>query len=89
MVVNMEQHVTIKFCQKAGFNARKTHEMLKKVYGDVVLKCTAVFEWFSCFCDDRNSPYNDKKTGCSSSSRINENNERVTTAIKNLYFQSK
>ncbi|XKL60208.1 hypothetical protein PGB90_001224 [Kerria lacca] len=82
MDVNVEQYVTIKFCQKAGFNATNTLEILTNVYSSSALKRTTVFGWFGRFCDGRESLYDDERPGHPVSTHFTENIAHVAIALK-------
>ncbi len=47
MEKTIEQRATIRFCWKAGFNATKIFEMIRKVYGESAVHCATVFRWYN------------------------------------------
>jgi hypothetical protein len=61
--------VNIKFCVKLGKTPAETYEMLQTVYGDKVLSCNSVFEWFKQFKDGCEDLQDDPRRGCSSTSQ--------------------
>ncbi len=50
-----EQHAAICFCWKAGFNAAKTFEIIKKIYGESAVYLATVFCWYNEFSKERES----------------------------------
>jgi hypothetical protein len=50
-----EQWENVKFCQKLGRSASETFQMIRQVYGEEALDCSAVFKWHKRFAQGRNS----------------------------------
>jgi hypothetical protein len=71
--VNVEQCVNVKFCVRIGKSATDTYDMLKKVYGDLCLPHTQVFEWFIRFKEGREEIGDDQRPGCPSTSKKDAN----------------
>jgi len=58
-----EQCINMKFCFKLQKSAKEINEMLKLVYGDVVVTMKMVYKWFERFhngCESRQSRSNIK-----------------------------
>jgi len=49
MSENLKRRVYIKFCRKLGKTAIETYQMLSVTYGDEIISCAHVFEWFKRF----------------------------------------
>ncbi len=47
----IEHRVAIRFYWKAGFNAAKTIEMIRKVHGESVVYRPTVFYWYNAFSE--------------------------------------
>jgi hypothetical protein len=58
-----EQGANIKFCQKLGKSLSETVNMMKQVYGEEALGCSAVFKWHQCFAQGRDSLEDDERSG--------------------------
>jgi hypothetical protein len=57
------ERANIKFSFKAGKTATETFQLIKQAYGDNVLSCTRVFEWFSRFRGGRENLEDDELSG--------------------------
>jgi hypothetical protein len=51
--VKVQQGVNVKFLAKLGKSAIEMYNLLMKVYGDELLSCTQVLEWFKRFKEGR------------------------------------
>jgi len=78
-----EQRINMKFCFKLQKSAKKkTHEMLKLVYGDAAVTMKMVYMWFKRFCNGCESVEEDEISGGPSTSKSQENVERVSEMIR-------
>jgi len=76
-----EQRINKKFSFKLQRRAQETHEMLKSVYGDAVTMKT-VYKWFERFRYGCESVEDDERSGRPSTSKTQENVERVSEMIR-------
>ncbi len=51
MEKTIEQHAAICFCWKGSFNATKTFEKIRKVYGESAVHCATAFRWYNAFSE--------------------------------------
>jgi len=77
-----EQHINTKFCLKPQKSAKETHEMLKLVYYDTAVTMKTVYKWFKLFCNGCESVEDEEILGCPSTSKTQENVERVSKTIR-------
>lgn len=69
-----EQRTNIKFLGKSG---REILEMLETVYGESAMKHGTVYKWVDRFREGRESVDDDAREGRPSTSRVDENIQRV------------
>ena len=79
---NVEQRVNIKFLIKLGKSATETYNLLTEVYGDQCLSRTQVFEWFKKFTEGREYVGDDPKSGRPSTTKTQENVEKVARIVR-------
>ena len=72
MCENMEQWICIDFCFKLSKTGTGTYEMIKTTFGDEVMSCSQVFEWFWRFKEGCQSMNSDPRSGRPSTSRNEE-----------------
>jgi len=73
----------MKFCFKLQKkNAKETQEKLKLVYGDVAMPMKTVYKWFERFCKGCESVEDEERSGRPSTSKTQENVERVSEMIR-------
>jgi len=77
-----EQRINMKFCFKLQKSAKETYEMSKLVYGDVAVTMKMVYKWFKQFCNGCESVEDEERSGCPSTSKTQENVERVNEMIR-------
>jgi hypothetical protein len=63
MVDMKEQRVCITFCFKLGKSAAKTHQMIKRAFGDDALGQMQTCDWFNQFKNGRTSVDDDERSG--------------------------
>jgi len=76
-----EQCINVKFCFKLQKSAKGTHKMLKLVYGDAAVTMKMVYKWFKRFHNGCESVEDEERSGCPSTSKIQENVDRVSKMI--------
>jgi len=72
----------MKFCFKLQRSAKETHEILKLVYGDAAVTMKTVYKWFELFCNGCESVEDKERSGRPSTSKTQENVERVSEMIR-------
>jgi transposase len=72
-----EQRTNIKFLVKLGKNGQEILQMLEMVYGESAMKCRTVYKWVDRFKEGRESVDDKAHAGHPSTSRVNENIQRV------------
>jgi len=77
-----EQRINMKFCFKLQKSAKETHEMLKLMYGDAAVTVKTVYKWFERFRKDCGSVEDEGRSGRPSTSKTQENVERVSEMIR-------
>ncbi|GFS77214.1 protein GVQW3 [Trichonephila clavipes] len=80
--VIIEQRIVVKFHFKLGKTATETYNLLKEVYGSECLSRARVFEWFKRFNDGRQDVEDDSRPGRPSTSKTDENVEKVASFIR-------
>jgi len=76
-----EQCINVKFCFKLQKSAKGTHKMLKLVYGDAAVTMKTVYKWFKRFHNGCESVEDEERSGCPSTSKTEENVDRVSKMI--------
>lgn len=79
---NLEQRCAIKFCVKLGESASVTYEKLKHAYGKHSLSRAQVFRWHKSFLEGREHVEDEHRSGRPSTSKTDENIERVNTLVR-------
>jgi len=77
-----KQHINMKFCFKLQKSAKETHKMLKLVYGDAAATMKMVYKWFERLCNGCESAEEEERSGRPSTSKTQENIERVSEMIQ-------
>jgi len=80
--MNHEQSINMKFCFKLQKSAKQTYEMFKLVYGDAALNMKTVYMWFERFRNGCESVEGEERSGRPSTSKTQENVERVSEMIR-------
>ena len=77
-----EQHINMKFCFKLQRSAREIYKMSKLVYGDAGVTMKTVYKWVEGFHNGCESVVDEERLGRSSTSKTQENVERVGKMIR-------
>jgi len=80
--VDHEQSIDMKFCFTLHKGANETYEILKLVYGDAAVTMNAVYKWFERFRNGCESVEGEERYGRPSTSKTQENVERVSEMIR-------
>ncbi|GFX00422.1 protein GVQW3 [Trichonephila clavipes] len=78
----IEQRIVVKFHFKLEKTSTETYNLLKEVYGSESLSRARVFEWFKRFKDGRQDVEDDSRPGHPSTSKTDENVEKVASLIR-------
>ena len=77
-----EQRINLKFLVKLGKTPSESLGMLQEVYGDETMSRSRVFEWHKRFKDGREDVEDDSRSGRPSTSRTDDNVERVKQVVR-------
>jgi transposase len=77
----LEPRINIKFLVKLGKSGPEICQILQQAYGEDALKRSAVFKWVQHYREGRKDPTDNKRSGRSSTSRSNENINRVHSLV--------
>ena len=77
-----EQRINMKFCFKLQKSAKETHKMLKLVYGDAAVTMKTIYKWLERFRKGCESVEDQEKSGRPSTSKAQENVERVSEMFR-------
>ena len=77
-----EQRNNVQFCFKLQKSATETHEILKVVYGDAAVTMKTVYKWFERVRNGCESVEDEERSGLPSTSKTQENVERVSEMIR-------
>lgn len=81
MADKFEQRACIKFCFKLGKSPTETFAMLREAFEEHSLNRTQVFEWYARFKAGRTSLEDDHRSGRPSTSKTDENVEKIRQLI--------
>jgi hypothetical protein len=62
-MLQFEQRVNVKFCQKLDKSASETFQMIKHAYREEALGCSVVFKWHKRSAQGRDNLEDDEHTG--------------------------
>ncbi|XP_011859854.1 PREDICTED: putative uncharacterized protein FLJ37770 [Vollenhovia emeryi] len=77
----LEQRYAVKFCVGLGKSGTETLAMIRQVFGSDSLSQTAVFKWHKLFKDGRESVEDKPRAGRPSTSRTDDNVQRVRDVL--------
>ena len=81
--MSIEQRINLKFLVRLGKTPTETFNSLQAVYGDATMSRTRIFEWHKRFREGREDVEDDRRSGRPTTSRTNENVERVREKVRN------
>ena len=79
--MSIEQKINLKFLIRLGKTPTETLNSLQEVYGDAMMSRTWIFEWHKRFREGREDVEDDPRSGRPTTSRTNENVERVREKV--------
>ena len=82
MSVFHEQRICVKFCVKIGKSVTETSEMMKIAFGEEATCSTQTYEWWKRFKEGRTSVDDDPRSGRPSTSKTDDNVEKVREVIR-------
>ena len=80
--MSFEQQINLKFLVRLGKTLTQALKLLQEVYGDDTMSRTRLFEWHRRFKDGREEMEDDRRSGRPSTSRTDENVERVRQKVR-------
>jgi len=79
---NFKQRCAIKFCVKLGETGIETFNKLKQAYGEHGLSRSQVFKWYKAFSEGRESIKDEPHSGRPSTSKTDNNVEKVQALVR-------
>jgi len=79
----IKQRVNLKFLVKLKKSPTECFKLLTEVYGEVTMSRTRVFEWHKRFSKGREEVDDDEHPGRPSTSKTDENIEKVNEIVRN------
>ena len=80
--MSIEQRINLKFLVRLGKTPTETFNSLQEVYGDATMSRTRIFEWHKRFREGKEDMEDDPRSGRPTTSRTNENVERVKEKVR-------
>ena len=80
--MSVDQRINLKFLVRLGNTPTEALKLLQAVYGDDTMSRTRLFEWHRRFKERREEVEDDHWTGRPSTSRTDENVERVRQKVR-------
>ena len=80
--ISVEQRINLKFLVRLGKTPTVALTLLQEVYGNDTMSRTRLFEWHRRFKEGREEVEDDQRSGMPSTSRTDENVERVRQKVR-------
>ena len=80
--MSLEQRINLKFFVRLGKTPSEALKVLQEFYGDDTMSRTRFFEWCRRFKEEREEVEDDHRSGRPSTSRRDENVERVRQKVR-------
>ena len=80
--MSVEQRINLKFLVSLGKTPTEALNFLQEVYGDDTMSRTRIYEWHRRFKEGREEVEDDHRSGKPSTSRTDENAERVRQKVQ-------
>ena len=80
--MSVEQRINLKFFVRLGKTPTEAQKLLREVYGNDTLSRTRLFEWHRRSREGREEVEDDHRSGRPSTSRTDENVERVGQKVR-------
>ena len=81
-MMSFEQRIILKFFVRLGKTLTETFKLLQEIYKDATVSRTRIFKWHKRFKEGREDVEDDPRSKRPTTSRTNENVERVREKVR-------
>ncbi len=81
MEKNLDQHVTIQFCVKLGYNMMKTYKNIQKAFGESAVSRATTFRWHGLFTSGNEFGKDEERRGRLKTIKMFKNMARVEQVL--------